>query len=73
MSEGSALTSAGGGVRLFLFDDWQADIGVAVPLELSRARQFKPQRAAAVLALQRVQALPGTADDKVSIAACGWT
>jgi hemolysin activation/secretion protein len=32
MSEGSALTSAGGGVRLFLFDDWQADIGVAVPL-----------------------------------------
>lgn len=32
MSEGSALTSAGGGVRLFLFDDWQADVGVAVPL-----------------------------------------
>lgn len=30
--EGLSLTSAGGGVRLFLFDDWQADIGVAVPL-----------------------------------------
>jgi hemolysin activation/secretion protein len=32
ISEGSALTSAGGGVRLFLFDYWQADVGVAVPL-----------------------------------------
>ena len=32
MGEGLALTSAGGGVRLFLFDDWQADLGVAVPL-----------------------------------------
>jgi hemolysin activation/secretion protein len=32
MGEGLALTSAGAGVRLFLFDDWQADIGVAVPL-----------------------------------------
>jgi hemolysin activation/secretion protein len=32
MNEGLALTSAGGGVRLFLFDDWQADVGVAVPL-----------------------------------------
>lgn len=30
--DGYTLTSAGGGVRLFLFDDWQADIGVAVPL-----------------------------------------
>jgi hemolysin activation/secretion protein len=30
--DGLALTSAGGGVRLFLFDDWQADIGVAAPL-----------------------------------------
>jgi hemolysin activation/secretion protein len=32
LSDGLALTSAGGGVRLFLFDDWQADIGVAAPL-----------------------------------------
>jgi hemolysin activation/secretion protein len=32
MNEGLALTSAGGGVRFFLFDDWQADVGVAVPL-----------------------------------------
>jgi hemolysin activation/secretion protein len=32
MNEGLALTSAGGGVRMFLFDDWQADVGVAVPL-----------------------------------------
>ena len=32
MNEGLSLTSAGGGVRFFLFDDWQADIGVAVPL-----------------------------------------
>jgi len=30
--QGLSLTSAGGGVRLFLFDDLQADIGVAVPL-----------------------------------------
>ena len=30
--EGLSLTSAGAGMRLFLFDDWQADIGVAVPL-----------------------------------------
>jgi hemolysin activation/secretion protein len=30
--EGLSLTSAGGDVRLFLFDDLQADIGVAVPL-----------------------------------------
>jgi len=32
MNEGLSLTSVGGGVRMFLFDDWQADIGVAVPL-----------------------------------------
>jgi len=32
INDGLALTSAGGGVRLFLFDDWQADIGVAAPL-----------------------------------------
>lgn len=32
MNEGLSLTSAGGGVRFFLFDDWQADVGVAVPL-----------------------------------------
>jgi hypothetical protein len=25
-------SSAGGGVRMFLWDDWQADIGVAVPM-----------------------------------------
>jgi hemolysin activation/secretion protein len=32
LGEGLSLTSAGGGVRLFLFDDLQADLGVAVPL-----------------------------------------
>lgn len=32
MNEGLSLTSAGGGVRFFLFDDWQADVGVAAPL-----------------------------------------
>jgi hemolysin activation/secretion protein len=31
-SDGTALTSAGGGVRLFLRGDLQADLGVAVPL-----------------------------------------
>ena len=31
-ADGIALTSAGGGVRLFLGGDLQADIGVAVPL-----------------------------------------
>jgi hemolysin activation/secretion protein len=31
-ADGFALTSAGGGVRLFLGGDLQADIGVAVPL-----------------------------------------
>jgi hemolysin activation/secretion protein len=31
-SEGVALTSAGGGVRLFLGGDLQADLGVAIPL-----------------------------------------
>jgi hemolysin activation/secretion protein len=31
-TEGTALTSAGGGVRLFLGGDLQADLGVAVPL-----------------------------------------
>ncbi len=32
ISDGLALTSAGGGVRFFLWDDFQADIGVAFPL-----------------------------------------
>lgn len=32
LSDGASLTSAGGGVRLFLWDDLQADFGVAVPL-----------------------------------------
>jgi hemolysin activation/secretion protein len=31
-SDGTALTSAGGGIRLFLGGDLQADLGVAVPL-----------------------------------------
>ena len=30
-SDGTALTSAGGGVRLFLGGDLKADLGVAVP------------------------------------------
>jgi hemolysin activation/secretion protein len=32
MTDGISLTSAGGGVRLFLWDDLRADIGVAFPL-----------------------------------------
>lgn len=32
IGDGLALTSAGGGVRFFLWDDLQADIGVALPL-----------------------------------------
>jgi hemolysin activation/secretion protein len=32
INDGLALTSAGGGVRFFLWDDFQADIGVAFPL-----------------------------------------
>ncbi|MBR1174370.1 ShlB/FhaC/HecB family hemolysin secretion/activation protein [Bradyrhizobium sp. KB893862 SZCCT0404] len=32
LSDGLALTSAGAGVRFFLWDDLQADLGVAVPL-----------------------------------------
>ncbi|WP_369722395.1 ShlB/FhaC/HecB family hemolysin secretion/activation protein [Bradyrhizobium sp. LLZ17] len=32
LSDGLSLTSAGAGVRLFLWDDVQADLGVAVPL-----------------------------------------
>jgi len=32
LSDGLALTSAGGGVRVFLGDDLRADIGVAFPL-----------------------------------------
>jgi hemolysin activation/secretion protein len=60
-SEGVALTSAGGGVRLFLGGDLQADLGVAIPLgyrtadnwerhprflfTLSNALKFCPERA----------------------------
>ena len=32
LSDGLSLTSAGGGVRFFLLDGLQADIGVAAPL-----------------------------------------
>jgi hemolysin activation/secretion protein len=32
INDGLALTSAGGGIRLFLREDLQADIGVAFPL-----------------------------------------
>ena len=32
IGDGLALTSAGGGIRFFFFDDLQADIGVAFPL-----------------------------------------
>ncbi len=61
-SDGTALTSAGGGVRLFLGPDLQADLGVAVPLgyrapdnwsrhprflfTLSNALRLCPERAA---------------------------
>jgi hemolysin activation/secretion protein len=61
-SDGTALTSAGGGVRLFLGGDLQADLGIAVPLgyrdpdnwarhprflfTLSNALKFCPERAA---------------------------
>ncbi len=61
-SDGTALTSAGGGVRLFLGGNLQADLGVAIPLgyrapdnwarhprflfTLSSALQLCPERAA---------------------------
>ena len=61
-SDGTALTSAGGGVRMLLGGDLQADLGVAVPLgyrepdncarnprfllTLSNAIKFCPERAA---------------------------
>ena len=61
-SDGTALTSAGGGVRLFFGGDLQVDLGVAVPLgyqapenwarhprflfTLSNALRFCPERAA---------------------------
>jgi hemolysin activation/secretion protein len=61
-SDGTALTSAGGGVRLFLGGDLRADLGVAVPLgyrapdnwarhprflfTVSNALKFCPERAA---------------------------
>jgi hemolysin activation/secretion protein len=61
-SDGTAWTSAGGGVRLVLGGDFQADLGVAVPLgyreadnwarnprflfTLSNALKFCPERAA---------------------------
>ena len=61
-SDGTALTSAGGGIRLFLGDDLRADLGVAVPLgyrapdnwarhprflfTLSNALRLCPERAA---------------------------
>jgi hemolysin activation/secretion protein len=32
INDGISLTSAGGGVRFFLWDDLRADIGVAFPL-----------------------------------------
>jgi hemolysin activation/secretion protein len=35
-SDGLSLTSAGAGVRLFLLDGLQADIGAAAPLTIAR-------------------------------------
>jgi hemolysin activation/secretion protein len=32
LNDGISLTSAGGGVRFFLWDDLRADVGVAFPL-----------------------------------------
>ena len=46
-SDGLALTSAGGGVRFFLVDDLQADLGVAAPL--SYRAPDNPARGARVL------------------------
>jgi hemolysin activation/secretion protein len=47
LSDGLSLTSAGGGVRLFLADGLQADIGVAAPL--SYRAPDNPTRGARVL------------------------
>lgn len=47
LGDGLALTSAGGGVRLFLWDNLQADIGVAFPL--SYRAPDNPARSARLL------------------------
>lgn len=47
LSDGLSLTSAGGGVRFFMIDGLQADIGVAAPL--SYRAPDNPTRAARVL------------------------
>jgi hypothetical protein len=47
LTDGLALTSAGAGVRFFLWDDLQADIGVAFPL--SYRAPDNPRRGARLL------------------------
>ena len=67
LSEGLSLTSAGGGVRFFLAEGLQADIGGAVPLTYRAPDNPDPQRAGAVLADERAEALPGAGDDAVPV------
>jgi hemolysin activation/secretion protein len=47
LADGLALTSAGGGVRFFMWDDLQADVGVAFPL--SYRAPDNPMRSARLL------------------------
>ena len=58
-ADGYALTSAGAGVRFFLGDDLQADIGVAAPL--SYRAPDNTTRSARLLfsVVERLQALSG--------------
>jgi len=57
LSDGLSLTSAGAGIRLFLWDDLQADFGVALPLSY-RAPDNGRRSARFLFTLSRLQTLP---------------
>jgi hemolysin activation/secretion protein len=52
LADGLALTSAGGGVRFFMWDDLQADVGVAFPLSY-RAPDNSTRSARLLLSLSK--------------------
>jgi hypothetical protein len=56
-SDGIALTSAGGGLRLFLDGDLQADLGIAVPLGRREPGQLVTPSAGFVYAIECAQIL----------------
>jgi len=59
-SGGSDRLGRGGGARLSLWNDLQADLGVAFPLSYRAPGQSRAQRAFPVHAVERPEALPGT-------------